>query len=144
MARVEKSVLVMHTPERMYELVDRVEDYPQFLPWCGGTELIRRDETVTVATIRIAYMGVRQSFTTENAKTRPSEMRIRLVDGPFRHLEGDWRFIPLGEEACKIEFTLDYTFASPVLEAILSPVFSHVTTSLVDAFVKRADQIHGG
>ena len=142
MARVEKSVLVAHPPERMFDLVDRVEDYPIFLPWCGGTELKARDEDITVATIHIAYMGIRQSFTTENTKTRPHEMRIRLRDGPFSELEGNWMFLPLGDDACKIEFRLRYVFSSRVLEAILAPVFSHITNTFVDAFVRRADEVY--
>ena len=142
MARVEKSVLVAHPPERMFDLVDRVEDYPIFLPWCGGTELKARDENRTVATIHIAYMGIRQSFTTENTKTRPHEMRIRLRDGPFSELEGNWMFLPLGDDACKIEFRLRYVFSSRVLEAILAPVFSHITNTFVDAFVRRADEVY--
>ena len=142
MARVEKSVLVAHTPERMFELVDRVEDYPVFLPWCGGTELKWRDELSTVATIHIAYMGIRQSFTTENAKTRPREMRIKLQNGPFSELEGDWSFVALGDEACKVEFRLEYVFSSRVLETILAPVFSHITNTFVDAFVRRADEVY--
>jgi ribosome-associated toxin RatA of RatAB toxin-antitoxin module len=141
MARVEKSVLVAHTPERMFELVDRVEDYPVFLPWCGGTELKWRDERSTVATIHIAYMGIRQSFTTENAKTHPREMRIKLQNGPFSELEGDWSFVALGDEACKVEFRLHYVFSSRVLETILAPVFSHITNTFVDAFVRRADEV---
>ncbi len=141
MARVEKSVLVSHPPERMFELVDRVEDYPVFLPWCGGTELKMRDAGHTVATIHIAYMGIRQSFTTENAKTYPNEMRIKLKDGPFSELEGDWTFIPLGEDACKIEFRLHYVFSSRVLETLLAPVFTHITNTFVDAFVHRADEL---
>ncbi|NDP47529.1 MAG: type II toxin-antitoxin system RatA family toxin [Sulfuriferula multivorans] len=141
MARVEKSVLVAHPPERMFELVDRVEDYPVFLPWCGGTELKIRDEDLTVATIHIAYMGIRQSFTTENTKIYPHEMKIKLRDGPFSELEGNWAFIPLGEEACKIEFRLRYVFSSRVLETILAPVFSHITNTFVDAFVRRADEM---
>jgi len=141
MARVEKSVLVAHTPERMFELVDRVEDYPDFLPWCGGTELKLRDEHRTVATIHIAYMGIRQSFTTENTKTRPREMRIKLQDGPFAELEGDWSFVPLGNDACKIEFRLQYAFSSRVLETVLAPVFGHITNTFVDAFVRRADEV---
>jgi ribosome-associated toxin RatA of RatAB toxin-antitoxin module len=141
MARVEKSVLVAHTPERMFELVDRVEDYPVFLPWCGGTELKWRDELSTVATIHIAYMGIRQSFTTENAKTHPREMRIKLQNGPFSELEGDWSFVALGDEACKVEFRLQYVFSSRVLETILAPVFSHITNTFVDAFVRRADEV---
>lgn len=141
MARVEKSVLVAHPPERMFELVDRVEDYPDFLPWCGGTELILRDELRTVATIHIAYLGIRQSFTTENHKLYAREMRITLQDGPFAELEGDWRFLPLGEDACKVEFRLQYVFSSRVLETVLAPVFSHITNSFVDAFVRRADEV---
>lgn len=142
MARVEKSVLVAHTPERMFELVDRVEDYPDFLPWCGGTELKARDDHRTVATIHIAYMGIRQHFTTENLKVHPREMRIILQDGPFSQLEGSWTFIPLGEDACKIEFRLHYVFSSKVLETILAPVFSHITGTFVDAFVRRADEVY--
>ncbi|MBZ0145116.1 MAG: type II toxin-antitoxin system RatA family toxin [Rhodocyclaceae bacterium] len=142
MARVEKSVLVAHPPERMFDLVDRVEDYPFFLPWCGGTELKTRDENITVATIHIAYMGIRQSFTTENTKTRPHEMRIKLMDGPFSELKGDWMFLPLGDDACKIEFRLQYVFSSRVLETILAPVFSHITNTFVDAFVRRADEVY--
>ncbi len=140
MARVEKSVLVAHPPERMFELVDRVEDYPQFLPWCGGTELKQRDGTHTVATIHIAYLGIRQSFTTENTKTYPREMRIRLREGPFAELEGDWTFIPLGNDACKIEFRLGYEFSSHMLESVLAPVFGHIANTFVDAFVRRADE----
>lgn len=142
MARVEKSVLVGHPPERMFELVDRVEDYPQFLPWCGGTELILRDDERTVATIHIAYLGIRQSFTTENLKVHPREMRITLQHGPFAELEGDWTFVPLGDDACRVEFRLQYVFSSKVLETILAPVFSHITNTFVDAFVRRADEVY--
>lgn len=142
MARVEKSVLVAHPPERMFELVDRVEEYPDFLPWCGGTELKLRDAQHTVATIHIAYLGIRQSFTTENTKTPSRAMRIRLKEGPFSELEGDWSFLPLGDDACKVEFRLHYVFSSRVLEAILAPVFSHITNSFVDAFVRRADEVY--
>jgi len=142
MARVEKSVLVAHPPERMFELVDRVEDYPEFLPWCGGTELKLRDAHRTVATIHIAYLGIRQSFTTENIKTHPREMRITLQDGPFSELEGDWSFLPLGEDACKVAFRLHYVFSSRVLETVLAPVFSHITNTFVDAFVRRADEVY--
>lgn len=142
MARVEKSVLVAHSPERMFELVDRVEDYPDFLPWCGGTELKVRDEHRTVATIHIAYLGIRQSFTTENIKTHPREMRIRLQDGPFSELEGAWSFLRLGDDACKVEFRLHYEFSSRMLETILAPVFSHITNTFVDAFVRRADEVY--
>ncbi|QDX81002.1 ubiquinone-binding protein [Denitratisoma sp. DHT3] len=143
MTVVEKIVLVEYTPAQMFELVDRVEDYPKFLPWCGGTELHQRSDTITVATLHINYHGVKSHFSTENAKEAPRHMHLRLRDGPMKHLDGDWRFTPLGEAACKIEFRLHYEFSSKVLEKVLGPVFSHIANSFVEAFVKRAKQLHG-
>lgn len=142
MAQVEKTVLVGHSCERMYALVDAVENYPAFLPWCGGTEIIERNDETTTATIRIDYHGIKQKFTTQNTKTYPSLMEIHLKDGPFRQLEGVWRFIPLSEEACKIEFRLNYEFSSTLLEKIISPVFSHIANTFVDSFVARADEVY--
>jgi ribosome-associated toxin RatA of RatAB toxin-antitoxin module len=127
----------------MFSLVDRVEDYPAFLPWCGGTTLHYRDPDVTRATILINYRGVRQSFTTENVKRAPREMLIRLVAGPFRRLDGSWKFTELAGRGCKIELALRYEFAGWLLEKLLGPVFQHVADTLVDAFVKRAGQVYG-
>ncbi len=143
MSQVVKSVLVPYTPAEMYELVDRVEDYPVFLPWCGGTELHYRDSAMTEATIRINYLQIRQHFTTVNSKRPPEEMLLRLKDGPCRNLEGSWRFRPLGDVACKIEFMLHYEFASGILEKVLGPVFSHIANTLVDSFVVRAEKVYG-
>jgi ribosome-associated toxin RatA of RatAB toxin-antitoxin module len=140
MAQVNKSVLVEHPASAMFTLVDQVEDYPHFLPWCGGTEVKWRDEQTTIATIHIDYMGVKQSFTTENSKSHPTEMNLSLQDGPFIHLHGHWRFLALGETACKIEFALSYTFSSKLLETLLTPVFTHISNTFVDAFVTRADK----
>lgn len=143
MAEVLKSVLVPYTSMEMYELVDRVEEYPQFLPWCGGTELHRRDEGITEATIHIHYMQIRQHFTTQNLKVYPQEMAISLKRGPFRKLEGYWRFKALGDAACKIELVLHYEFSTHLFEKALGPVFGYVANSLVDAFVQRAEQVYG-
>ena len=143
MAEVVRSVLVEHSPAEMYALVDAVEKYPEFLPWCGGAQVHLRDAAVTRATILINYHGVRQGFTTENAKREPEEMRIRLVEGPFRVLDGTWRFAALGERACKVELRLHYEFSSRILEKLVGPVFNHIATTLVDAFAKRAEQVHG-
>ena len=142
MAQVEKTVLVGHSAQRMFDLVDMVERYPEFLPWCGGIDLIRRDEAVTVATLHIDYHRIKQNFTTENHKTYPSMMEIKLKDGPFRHLEGVWRFIPLNDDACKIEFRLNYEFSNAFLEKLIAPVFSHIANTFVDAFVERAEQVY--
>lgn len=142
MAKVQKTVLIHHSANRMYALVDDVKKYPEFLPWCGGVDLLKQDEEVTIATLHIAYHGLHQKFTTENHKTFPSLMEIRLKDGPFTHLEGIWRFIPLNEEACKIEFMLSYEFANSFLEKIIAPVFSHIANTFVDGFVARADAVY--
>jgi ribosome-associated toxin RatA of RatAB toxin-antitoxin module len=142
MAQVAKTVLVGHSAVQMYTLVDEVERYPEFLPWCGGIDLIKRDEASTIATLHIDYHGLKQNFTTENHKVYPSLMDIRLKDGPFKHLEGVWRFIPLADNACKIEFHLNYEFANIFLETLISPVFSHIANTFVDAFVARAERIY--
>ncbi|HEY8354769.1 MAG TPA: type II toxin-antitoxin system RatA family toxin [Methylophilaceae bacterium] len=143
MAQVEKTVLVAHSAARMYALVDAVEHYPEFLPWCGGVDLLKRDDDFTSATLHIDYHGIRQNFTTENKKVFPSLMDIKLVQGPFRHLEGVWRFIPLADDACKIEFRLNYEFSSALLEKLIAPVFSHIANTFVDAFVERAEKVYG-
>lgn len=143
MAQVEKTVLIEQSAERMFQLVDRCEDYPLFLPWCSSTELKFRDDTKTVGTLHINYHSVKSSFTTENDKEFPSLMKIRLVDGPFRRLEGSWRFRALAENACKIEFSLHYEFSSKLFEKVIGPVFGHIANTFVDAFVKRATQVYG-
>ncbi|MEW5787470.1 MAG: type II toxin-antitoxin system RatA family toxin [Pseudomonadota bacterium] len=143
MAEVLKSVLVPYSAAEMFVLVDGVEDYPGFLPWCGGSEVHLRDEETTEATIRIQYLQVKQSFTTRNSKRFPEEMHIRLKSGPFRKLDGCWRFKVLAENACKIEFTITYEFSSGLLERVVGPVFGMITNNLVDAFVHRAEQVYG-
>lgn len=142
MAVIEKSVLIARTVEQMFALVDRVEDYPKFLPWCGGTELLERTDAITAARIHINYHGIKAHFATENPKEAPYRMDIRLREGPFRHLEGGWRFTALGDAGCKVEFRLHYEFSSRVLEKALGPVFSHIVGSFVDCFVRRAHQIY--
>lgn len=142
MALVEKSVLIMRTPAQMFELVDRVEDYPQFLPWCGGTDLISRTADHTAARIHINYHGIKAQFATENAKDPPHVMKIAFREGPFKRLEGSWRFTALGEAGCKVEFRLDYEFSSTILEKVLGPVFSHIVKTFVDSFVKRANHVY--
>ena len=143
MAVVEKTVLIGHSAQQMFDLVDRCEDYPQFLPWCNRTELKFRDDGRTVATLHINYHSVKSCFTTENAKERAAWMNIRLVDGPFRRLEGSWQFKALAERACKVEFRLHYEFSSKVFEKVIGPVFSHIANTFVDAFVRRAAQVYG-
>lgn len=142
MPDVNQSLIVEFTPGQMFTLVDAVEDYPQFLPWCSGATLIHRDPARTRATLSINYHGIRRSFTTENLKREPGEMRIQLVEGPFSRLEGSWHFTPLADRACRIQFKLHYEFAGRILDKLISPVFHHIASTLVDAFVKRAEQVY--
>jgi ribosome-associated toxin RatA of RatAB toxin-antitoxin module len=122
--------------------VDRVEDYPQFLPWCSADSVVRRDEKVTTATLNINYHHLKHSFSTENTKNAPHLIEIKLVNGPFRHLDGSWRFIGLGDKGCKIEFRLHYEFSSKLLEKLLNGPFQHVADSFVGGFIKRAEQVY--
>jgi ribosome-associated toxin RatA of RatAB toxin-antitoxin module len=142
MKEVRKTVLVGHTAEQMFSLVDAVERYPEFLPWCAGTAVSFRDADRTRATIRIDYRGMRQSFTTDNRKQVPICMEMHLVEGPFRTLEGKWRFTDLAQRGCKIEFELRYEFSSTVLEKLVGPIFNYIATSMVEAFVRRAEDIY--
>lgn len=142
MASVSRSALVHFSAEQMFELVDGVEQYPEFLPWCGATTVGHRDSSVTHATIHIRYRGIRQSFSTENRKQFPQLMNMHLVEGPFRVLEGEWRFTQLGANGCKVDFRLQYEFSSVLLEKVVGPVFGYIAGSMVDAFLKRANQLY--
>jgi ribosome-associated toxin RatA of RatAB toxin-antitoxin module len=141
MVHVEKIVLVHHTAAEMFNLVDDVEQYQAFLPWCGGVDLIERSEATTSATIYIDFHGIKQQFTTKNQKRFPEAMDMKFENGPFKHFEGSWRFTALTEEACKIEFHLEYEFSSTFLSQLISPVFNHIANTFVDSFVTRADNI---
>jgi ribosome-associated toxin RatA of RatAB toxin-antitoxin module len=143
MAVVHKTVLLGYSAEQMFALVDRVEDYPQFLPWCGGVEVKDREESRLIATLKINFHGVRQSFTTENTNVRPSSMTMRLLEGPFKHLNGTWNFKPLREDACRIDFDLQYEFSNKLIEGVIGPVFNMIATSFVDSFSKRAEVVYG-
>lgn len=142
MALVKKLVLIEFSCAQMFDLVDGVEHYPQFLPWCGGTELLERTEAITRARIHINYHGIKSHFSTENDKQRPGLMRIKLVDGPFHHLDGEWKFTALGEAACKVEFSLHYEFSNRLIDKALGPVFSHIANTFVDSFVRRAEHLY--
>lgn len=143
MSVVHKSVLLSYSAEQMFALVNSIEDYPKFLPWCGGTEVREREGDKVVATLKINYHGVKHSFTTENLNSPPREIKMTLLEGPFKHLHGTWQFKPLRVDACKVEFDLHYEFSSRILEQIIGPVFSLIANSFVDSFCKRAEKVYG-
>ncbi len=138
MADVYRTVLVQHAAEQMFDLINDVADYPDFLPWCGGVEIFRQDERHLEAKINIHFKGIRQYFTTRNILRRPTHIDMVFLDGPFKKFTGYWHLTPLREKACKIEFGLHYEFASRLLEILIGPVFSHIADTFVEAFVERA------
>ena len=142
MPSVNKSVLVPFTSAQMFALVDAVEDYPQFLPWCGGVTLHSRNADETVATLKIGYANAAHAFTTRNRKIANESMTIALVDGPFSELQGAWTFVALGDDGCKVSFQLTYQFSNSVIEAVIGGVFEMIGATLIDRFVSRAETIY--
>jgi ribosome-associated toxin RatA of RatAB toxin-antitoxin module len=151
MKHVKKSVLLWYSAQEMYQLVTAVADYPAFLPWCERAEVVALDDGGMTARLHLHYAGVRHAFTTRNRHVPDRSVEVHLVDGPFSVLEGLWTFLPLvrpGQAeadagACKVELDLRYAFSSRAFEAVLSPVFDRVANTLVDSFVRRAEQVHG-
>ncbi|MDP1656042.1 MAG: type II toxin-antitoxin system RatA family toxin [Hylemonella sp.] len=147
MKTVHKSVLIWYSPQEMYELVTGVADYPKFLPWCDHAKVLEQHASGVTAEVGISFSGIRQTFTTRNEHVPGREVTMQLINGPFSKLEGSWTFAPVGEghqRACKVELTLHYGFSNAVLGKLVGPVFDRIAASLVDAFVKRAEQVYGG
>jgi ribosome-associated toxin RatA of RatAB toxin-antitoxin module len=142
MAVVHKTVFVAYSSEQMFALVEKVEDYPRFLPWCGAVEVAQRSEHQLTATLSINYHGIKQRFTTNNKNLPPHSMEMSLVEGPFKQLLGRWKFTELRPDACKIEFDLTYEFSSKLLEHMIGPVFGKIANSFVDSFCARAEAIY--
>lgn len=127
----------------MFELVYDVGSYPKFLPWCQSTQVISETEEKICGRIEVARMGIHQTFSTCNRFERGRRMDIDLLDGPFRKLVGGWNFIPLREDASKVELELDFEFSGRLIDKAFGAVFSQIANSLVDAFCKRADEVYG-
>lgn len=132
MTSITRSALVMHSAEQMYELVNDVESYPQFLPGCAGTELISKTEDELVASLTISKVGVNQTFTTRNKLQFPERMELSLVDGPFSRFVGVWHFHRLSDEACKVSFDMDFEVNNKLAGIALGAVFKQMATTMVD------------
>ena len=143
MATVKKSALVLYSAAEMYALVGDIETYPQFLPWCRSTKILSRDEDEVRATIEMAKGGVHKSFSTCNRMQHHKMIDIRLLEGPFKRLEGYWRFEPLRADASKVSLDMEFEFANQLLRVAVEPVFKQIANSLVDAFCKRAVDLYG-
>ena len=127
----------------MFRLVDRVEDYREFLPWCASAEVHERSTDHLLASIDIAKGPVRKRFTTRNTRHPDTRIDIRLAEGPFRHLQGHWHFRALGEAGCKVELDLDFELSSGLLRKLLGPIFAEIANTMVDAFCRRAREVYG-
>ena len=142
MYSVNRSALVLHSAAEMFALVNDIDAYAEFLPWCGGSKVLEAGETEIVATLMIVFKGIRKTFTTRNRLYPHRQITLTLVDGPFSDLSGAWRFTELRAGASKIELNLEFGFANKLTEKIVGPVFHVIADSMVDSFCQRADQIY--
>ncbi len=143
MNRVYKTALVPYTSRQMFELVNDVDAYREFLPWCSNSRLLSREDDELCGEIEISRMGMRKSFSTCNKLTEFSRIEIGLHQGPFKRLQGAWIFTALNEQACKVELNLEFEFAGALIDKAFGTLFSQVVESLVDAFCKRATKLYG-
>lgn len=140
---INRSALVPYSPAEMFSLVNDVDAYPDFLPWCKSARVLSRDEDEVRASLELARGGFEKSFTTCNRLQKNKMIEMRLVEGPFRHLEGFWRFEPLGEQASKVSLDLDFEFSNKLVGLALGPIFNQIANTLVDSFCKRAIDVFG-
>ena len=146
MKTVQKSVLIWYSPQEMFDLVTSAQQYPQFLPWCDHTRVLEQDDNGMLAEVGIALSGIRHSFVTRNLHEPGRRVQMQLVKGPFSRLDGDWHFHTVGDgsqRAARVELLLNYGFDSVTLSKVVGPVFDRIAASMVDAFVKRAEQVYG-
>ncbi|AWL12286.1 Persistence and stress-resistance toxin PasT [Saliniradius amylolyticus] len=142
MATVNRSALVNYSAESMFDLVNDVQSYPKFLPGCADARVLEADTERMKASVKVSKAGVSQWFTTENHLKRGEFIEMTLVEGPFSHLTGGWRFTPLSEQACKIELHLEFAFASRLAEMAFGKAFNSIASNMVDAFTKRAREMY--
>lgn len=140
---VNRSALVAYSAQQMFDLVADIPRYSEFLNWCSSAEILSQADEIVTASIAIDFKGLRRTFTTRNRNQAPVLIDMQLIDGPFRHLEGSWRFQPLDVDASKIELMLRFDFSNRVLQRAVGPVFTQIANQQVDAFHRRAQQVYG-
>ncbi len=143
MSRVTREAIVPYTCDQMYALVTDISAYDRFLPWCRSTAVEPLADGRVRARLEIRHGGVDLSFATVNRNTPPQSVEMELAEGPFRQLRGGWRFTPLGDDGCKIAFTVGFEFAAPFYRLFLNRFFHRITASLMDAFLERARAVYG-
>lgn len=143
MPSINRSALVMYSAEQMYQLINDVLAYPQFLPDCSNSKIISQDEDSVTASLLVSKAGLKKWFTTENTLVTNQQVTLKLVDGPFNRLQGHWLLTPLSEEACKVSLELEYEFSNKMFDIAFGRVFNHMTNNMVQAFTQRAKQVYG-
>ncbi|MFT5427038.1 MAG: ribosome-associated toxin RatA of RatAB toxin-antitoxin module [Gammaproteobacteria bacterium] len=143
MTEIIKTTVVPYTPEEMYVLVNDIESYPIFLPWCAAAKILSQQEERLTAKLSLALGKIKQSFTTENIMQDGSKIEMRLIEGPFKHLSGYWKFNQEDEQSCQIQLHMHFEFKNKIIKHTLGKAFYKVMDSLVESFVQRAQQIYG-
>ncbi|GAG65287.1 unnamed protein product [marine sediment metagenome] len=143
MPDIQRVEIVPYTPAEMYDLVNDIKNYPEFIPWCNHTDVLKQDEDEIQATLHFEGAGFTKSFTTHNRLQKNKMVEIRLINGPFKHMEGFWRFDVDGDNGCKIMLDLEFELAGGLLSLAFGPIFHQVANTLVDAFSKRAKEVYG-
>ncbi|HIB28767.1 MAG TPA: type II toxin-antitoxin system RatA family toxin [Candidatus Thioglobus sp.] len=142
MHQLSKSALVPYSAEQMYQLVNQVDDYPKFLNWCSDASILKQTSDEIIASVEINKSGFNQSFTTINTLTPNQRIDMKLKEGMFKQLNGAWVFTKLNDQACKIELSLNFSFSSKILDLAISPIFTSIANSQLDAFVARAKVVY--
>jgi ribosome-associated toxin RatA of RatAB toxin-antitoxin module len=143
MTLVQKSALVKYSAQQMFDLVNDIESYPQFLPWCSGSRIIKREDDVVEAELMISKGGFKKSFSTRNSINKDESITVSLLDGPFSYLEGVWSFLPLREDASKISLDLEFEMSGVLANLAFGAVFNQICNTMVASFTERAKAVYG-
>ncbi|GKT11218.1 MAG: hypothetical protein ISEC1_P0181 [Thiomicrorhabdus sp.] len=143
MKKIARTALLPYSAQQMFDIVNNVVAYPDFLPWCGQSEVFSESSSEMVASVTIAKAGIKQAFQTQNHLVSGERIEMTLIDGPFKELRGEWVFKVLDTDACKIQFEVEFEVNSGLLNAAIGPIFEHISTTLVDSFCERAKQVYG-
>ncbi len=143
MTEINRNALMPYSAAQMYDIVNDVSSYPDYLPWCGGVIIHKQTDDMMEASIQMKKVGLNHWFRTRNSLIPGSSIEVKLVEGPFRKLQGNWDFKALDEEACRISLSLQFEVASGIVGAVLSPAFNHIANTMVDSFCQRARKIYG-
>lgn len=141
--KISRSALVPYSAEDMFALVDDIDAYKEFLPWCSNSKVLARDEQGVRGEIELRKSKLHKSFVTQNTNNPGTSITMELVEGPFKHLEGIWSFQSLSDTASKVSLELDYEFSNALMKMTLGPIFQQMADKLVDAFCQRANDVYG-